>query len=181
MQNDLLQSLMSVSSGLSPYNLQGKNSTQLSNRGSVPTMQTRLSADAVERPAIFDFETFQKSQMTHDGNQAQVMNAYLNRQNARDIHGQQANKLAAERAARQQNIAFAQNAAAAVAAAHSTTTTPSPFNDPAVLAFKKTGEQEIYQMGPAPTNRTHDSLVPLRDQNGECQFSVAAAAVAVCD
>ena len=168
-QNDLLQSLISASSGLSLYPLQGKSS-QLSGRGSMPTMQTRLSADAIDRTGVFDMETLQKNQMVSEGQQAHPMTAYLNTlQDSRGLSGQPTSKLNGEGIATQQNMTFPPpqpqlNAASQV--------TPSPFNDPAILAFKKPGQQEVYQMGGPSGNRAPDPLMPLREQNSEQQHSL---------
>lgn len=153
LQPDLLQSLISVSGGLALYPLQGKSSTQLSGRGSVPTMQTRLSADAIDRTAVFDFESLQKSQMA-DGNQAHALNALLSMRGASGIPGQPTAKLEAERLVRQQNLGLARN----------THVAPSPFGDPAVLAFKKPGHQDLYQMGNTG-DRVSEHLMPVREHN----------------
>lgn len=150
MQSDLLQSLISASSGLSLYPLQGKSSTQLSGRGSVPTMQTRLSADAIDRTNMFDLESLQKGRLA-DGNQAHALNVLLNIKDSRAMQG---NKVDAEALVRQ-NVGLGQNAAIPL--------NPSPFNDPAVLAFKKPGQQEMYHMG-STGPRTSDPLAPLREQ-----------------
>ena len=163
-QNDLLQSLISASSGLSLYPLQGKSS-QLSGRGSMPTMQTRLSADAIDRTGVFDMETLQKNQMVSEGQQAHPMTAYLNTlQDSRGLSGQPTSKLNGEGMTAQPNMTFPPpqpqlNTASQV--------TPSPFNDPAILAFKKPGQQEVYHMGGPSGNRAPDSLMPLREQNSE--------------
>lgn len=159
-KSELLQSLISASSGLAAlYPLQGTNSKQLSARGSVPTMQTRLSADAIDRTGVFGLDTIQKSHLS-DASQAHQLNALLSFQGSAGIHGQ-STKLEAERLVRQQNLGFAANPSGQV----------SPFNDPAVLAFKKPGQQEIYQMGSTSERTSTDQLGTLRENNSNPSMS----------
>lgn len=156
MDNDLLKSLI-ASSGLAMYPLQGKNSTQLSGRGSVPTIQTRLSADAIDRTNLFDMETLNKAQFADSAQiQAQAL-ALLNIHDSGGVRGFDAAKFDTDHFVRQQEMCLSQNAAMGM--------TSNPFDDPAVLAFKKPGEQ-LFQMG-SVSSRPSDHLRTLREQSSK--------------
>jgi len=109
-------------------------------------MQTRLSADAIDRTALFDLEGIQKNQRAGDGDQQGVLSGMIGIQGTVGLPDQM--RLEAEQLARQRIFSVQTNV--------------TPFHDPAVLAFKKAGQQGIYQMGRAP-----DQLMTLREQTGE--------------
>eukprot|EP00210_Caulerpa_lentillifera_P005214 g4981.t1 len=135
--NSLLQSLISSSTGLGILPaLHDTNSQQLSNQGSVPLMQNRLSADAIDMDVL-----------AIQGLSSQGVKNPNSGVDSVEEHAE-AIRTMLQIQDNQRKMNFGQDS------------NSNPFNDPAVLAFKKSADPELIKMSLQKNN-----LLAINEQN----------------